>query len=250
VSEQSIEEFIDGDLEGELLEEFVAEMLVNTDLKAEVSLRKNINKAVAEQEIMSLRGKLQQVKEDAGTKEIKSIILNTDSNSMKWWRVGVAVAVLLFAITGIVNTEFGSMDKTFNKYYTSAEWSPERAVTSDLNFLQQANNFRATGEYEKAIDLYNQAINEVNETYPYRFWKATLLQDIGKYREAISEYTQVINQGDNTFIEEAEWYKSYCYLKLEEWDEAKEQLLAIIEKKGYFENDAKAILRRLRYSFK
>jgi tetratricopeptide (TPR) repeat protein len=106
------------------------------------------------------------------------------------------------------------------------------------------------GNYEKALKTYDQAIQEVNENYPYRFWKATLLQDLEKFEKAIPEYAKVIEHGNNTFIEEAEWYKSYCYIKLEDWENAKEQLLAIIERKGFYENDARAILRRIKYSLK
>ena len=52
------------------------------------------------------------------------------------------------------------------------------------------------------------------------------------------------------FIEEAEWYKALCYLKMNERTEAKKELLAVIDRKGHYEKDAKAILRKLKYSFK
>ncbi len=239
VSEQTIEDFIDGVLEGELLEEFNAEFTENTDLRAELSLRKNVNDSIQEKDIFSLRAELDKAKSAADNKEIKSLIPETAIHTMRWWKAGVAVAIIVFALTGIINREVGTLDQTYDKYYVSAEWAPERAVTSDLNYLQQADLFRSKGEYEKAVEIYNEAIKVVPEKYPYRFWKATLLQDLEKYNEAIPEYSKVIKQGDNTFIEEAEWYKSLCYLKLGKRNEAKEQLLAIVERKGYYETKCK-----------
>ena len=59
----------------------------------------------------------------------------------------------------------------------------------------------------------------------------------------------MILHGDNLFIEEAEWYKSLCYIKMNDTGKAKEQLLRIVERKGYYANDAKAVLRKMRYTF-
>jgi len=118
-----------------------------------------------------------------------------------------------------------------------------------VDFLQQANLYFTNGEYKKAITLYDQAIKESNEKFVYHFYKAASLQNLEKYEEAIPEYNRVITQSDNIFIEEAEWYKSLCYIKLGSKQKAKDQLLAIIERKGYYEKNAKTVLRRLRYSF-
>src|SRR5690606_27135166 len=53
VSEKSIEDFIDGVLEGEALEEFKSELNDNTDLIVEVKLRNQINESIAEFDIFN-----------------------------------------------------------------------------------------------------------------------------------------------------------------------------------------------------
>jgi tetratricopeptide (TPR) repeat protein len=75
------------------------------------------------------------------------------------------------------------------------------------------------------------------------------LQNLERFEEAIPQYSKVIEHGDNMFVEEAEWYKALCYLKLERKDLAKEQLVAIINRNGYYANNAKAILKRTRFLF-
>ncbi len=249
VSEEEIEEFISGSLEGEELELFQAELNENTDLKAEIALRRNIDMAVGEKDIFNLRDKLLNVQHEVKSKEIKSLIPDTKIHQMNWWRAGVAVAVLLFAFLGVFKNEIGNINQTYNKYYEQPEWAPQRSVTADLGFLQQANGYFINGEYEKALVLYNEAIKENDEKFVFQFYKAASLQHLEKYEEAIPEYSRVIEHGDNMFVEEAEWYKALCYLKLERKELAKEQLNAIINRNGYYANNAKAILKRTRFLF-
>ena len=249
VTEHQIEEFISGSLEGEELELFQAELNENTDLKAEVSLRRNVDAAIGEKEIFALRDKLKHVQQEVKNKEIKSLIPDTKIQHMNWWRAGVAVVVVLFAISGLFKNEFGTIDQTYNKYYQQPEWAPQRSVTADLGFLQQANNYFIDGEYEKALLLYDKAIEEKEEKFVFQFYKAASLQNLERFEAAIPEYSKVIKHGDNMFVEEAEWYRALCYLKLEQKDAAQKHLLAIINRKGYYAEDAKAILRKTRFLF-
>jgi hypothetical protein len=249
VSEKDIEAYIDEELEGEMLEDFSAEFRENSDLKAEIALRLSVDKSIWENDIMALREKLKRIRHDIESKEIKSIVPDTKTYKMQWWKAGVAIAILLFAFAGLLKNEFGSAGQLYDNYYQSPEWSPQRSVSADVDFLQQANLYFTNGEYKKAITLYDQAIKESNEKFVYHFYKAASLQNLEKYEEAIPEYNRVITQSDNIFIEEAEWYKSLCYIKLGSKQKAKDQLLAIIERKGYYEKNAKTVLRRLRYSF-
>jgi len=250
VSPKAIEDFIDGELEGKALDEFRSEYKENTDLKSEVSLRADVNKAIGEKDIISLSERLHEMKKDINKKDMKSIIPDENKNKFHWWRAGVAVAVILFVVSGLFRNDFVSIDKTYDYYYQSPEWSPQRSASSDLSYLHEANTYFLNGEYLKAIDLYDKAIKEYNENSVYHFYKAAGLQNLEKFREAIPEYTKVINNADNIFVEEAEWNKSLCYLKLNRKDLTRDQLKAIIKRNGYYARDAKAVLRRLKYTFK
>ena len=250
VSAKDIEDFIDGELEGKALNEFRSEYKENTDLKTEVSLRTDVNKAIGEKDIISLSERLHEMKKDINKKDMKSIIPDENKNKFHWWRAGVAVAVILFVVSGLFRNDFVSLDKTYDYYYQSPEWSPQRSASSDLSYLHEANTYFLDGEYMMAIKLYDKAIKEYNENSVYHFYKAASLQNLEKFREAIPEYTRVIDNADNIFVEEAEWNKSLCYLKLDRKDLARDQLKAIIKRNGYYTRDAKAVLRRLKYTFK
>ena len=116
--------------------------------------------------------------------------------------------------------------------------------------MQHANMLYLSAKYDEVIKILDQSSNEGNVNTVFNFYKAASLQSLNKYSDAITAYSKVIDQGDNLFIEEAQWYRSLCYLKLKNYEKSRIELYAVIERKGHFENDAKAIIRRLNYSFK
>lgn len=250
VSEKSIEDFIDGVLEGELLEEFEMELKDNNDLLAEVELRKQVNDSILEKDIFELREKLKSAKESSEEKKVKMIIPETKNSQIKFWRRSVAVLLVLIGLGGVLTNSLISVSRTYDKYFEAPAWSPERSVNSDLTLFQIANRAYLNADYEKAIQTLNKIPISGNENPVVDFYKAASLQKMNKYTEAIEAYTRVIENGDNLFIEEAEWYRSLCYLKSGNQKKAEVELLAVIEKKNHYENQAKAIVRRLKYSFK
>lgn len=255
VSKQSIEDFIDGVLEDELLDEFNVELDENTDLMAEVSLRKKVNESIGEKDIFSLRDELKSARKNAESKEIISIVPETNFSIHRMWKTSAAILIFLIGMAGVLNNGISSLDKVYDKYYEVPNWSPERSVTSGLSYslqyYQEGNLHYVNGEYEKAIKVYDKALLNIdNEKYVFNFFKGASLQNLDRYQEAIPEFNQVISNGDNMFIEEAEWFKSLCHLKLGNNNMARRELLAIIERNGSYEKNAKAVLRRLKYSIK
>lgn len=103
-------------------------------------------------------------------------------------------------------------------------------------------------DYTQAEQILEQAQKNSAENPVFQFYRAASLQNLNKFEDAISEYTRVINHGDNIFIEEAEWFRSLCYLKSGNEKLAKQQLLAVVNRKSHYKNDAKAILKRYRFS--
>jgi len=250
VSEKSIEDFIDGVLEGELLEEFEMEFKDNTDLIAEVELRKQVNKAILEKDILDLRNQLNIAREASDVKKVKMLIPDTKKGQIKFWRRNVAVIIVLIGLTGVLTNGFKSVSRTYDSYFEAPVWSPERSVNSDFTLLQEANRAYLNADYAKVVQTLNRIPGSNVENPVFDFYKAASLQKMKNYKEAIDAYTKVINNGDNLFVEEAEWYRSLCYLKAGDKNKAKVELLAVIERKSHYENQAKAVIRRLKYSFK
>lgn len=249
VSEETIEDFIDGELSVDLFAKFNAEYTDNLDLQAEVELRRQVNEAISENEIIDLRAKLKEARNEAESQKVKMLIPHSKSDYFRFLRTSVAIIVVLLGIGGVLHNGFLSLDGTYNHFYNSPSWSPERSVTNEITLLQEANFHFVNSEYGQVIQLLDRLEN-ADEKPVFSFYKGASYQNLGKFDEAITEYTKVINEGDNLFVEEAEWYRTLCYLKIADKNKAKNELLAVIERKGHFEKDAKAVLRRLKYTIK
>ncbi|NQU53624.1 MAG: hypothetical protein HQ522_13905 [Bacteroidetes bacterium] len=248
VSEESIEDFIDGELEGAFLAEFVKELSENSDLIAEVELRRQINDVIGEKDIMELRAGLNAAKEFAEESKVRRLIPETDNQLFKFLRTSVAIMVVLFGIASLLNSGYISSDSAYDNSYESPQWASERSVSADFTYLQRTQAAFINQDWAEVTKLNKNAPEAISTNPVFQFYSGASLQNLEKYSDAITEYSQVINHGDNLFIEEAEWYRSLCYIKIGNKDLAKQELLAVVNRKGYFAQDAKAILRRLKFS--
>lgn len=251
VSEKTIEDFIDGILEEDLLEEFHTELKENTDLMAEVALREQINSALVEKDILALRSSLKDARQRSEKNETKSIIMpRIDLKSTRFWRNSVAMIVVLVGLAGVLNLGLQSVDRTYDRYFETPAWASERSVSTTIDAIQNAKLRFQQEDFAATISLLNQINAPKNEAFLVDFYKGMSYQNLGQYENAVLAYNKVIEQGNNLFIEEAEWYKSLCYLKQNKKQDAKRELLAVIDRKGHYEKDAKAIIRKLKYSLK
>lgn len=243
VTGKQIEGFIEGTLSDDELKVFRAEWDTNPGLRAEVILRRKVNEALAEKNVISLRDHLQQVKKKLNISESKSLVPEKTIPLSYWWKAGVAVVLVLFAFTGIIRSTH-----SIDSFYQSPQWSPQRSVVAHTGYLQEANNLFMQEKYEEALSVYDKALSEVHaDKYVFQFYKAASLQHLEKYEDAIIEYGKVITQGNNLFVEEAEWYRALCILKLGKKELARKELLAIAEKKGFYAQKARAIIRKTRF---
>ncbi len=247
VSANNIEDFINGELDDALLEEFNTEFEENSDLAAEVELRRQVNEMVGETDIRELRAELIRAKELAANNKVRNLIPAANNKVYKFLRKSVAVILFVVGVGAIYNSGYLSTDKTYDKYYESPTWSAERSVSTGLTIIQEAQNAFNEGNYKRVVRMNESAPPAMGNNPAFRFYVAASLQNIENYKQAITEYTKVMKHGDNLFIEEAEWYRSLCYMKLGNKQEARRELLAVVNRNGYYMPDAKAILRRLKF---
>ena len=247
VSEKSIEDFIDGELEDALIEEFNAELEENSDLMAEVELRRQINEIIGESDIQKLRAELKDAKESAETNKVRNLVPQVDNKLFTFLKTSVAIIIILIGVGGIINSGYLSTENTYDKFFESPTWSAERSVSAELTFLQEAQGAFLAGNYAGVVKLKETAPEAANNPV-LQFYSGASLQKMNKYKDAIADFTQVINHGDNMFIEEAQWYRSLCYMKLGDKLQAKQELLAVVNRNGHYKQDAKAVLRRLKFT--
>jgi len=248
VSEQDIEDFIEGKLEGEVLSDLETELFENQDLAAEIELRRQINEFIGESDIMELREELNAAKEFSEVSTVRKLIPSASKRIYQYIRTGAAVIVIVLGIASLLNSGYVSHDKTHDNFFSSPQWAPERSVNVD--HLQQVKLAFMKGDHNMVLALKEDLPKGLQNDFVLNFYSAVSMHNLEKYSDAIANYSKVIDNGDNMYIEEAEWYRSLCYVKLNDKVKAKQELLAIVNKNGDYKHDAKAVLRRIKFSMK
>ena len=251
VSDENLNAFFDGMLEGVELDEFNEELSYNTDLMAEVNFQNELSEAILENDVMNLREKMGVARQQLDKTELRTLVPQGKSKLLKPVRYVAAVAVVIFIVSGVLNYVFSPASDLYTDYHVAYKGSVERAVTDDADkALNESNYYFLNGETDKALSVLLNAEKTANEKFVYNYKIASIYQEQQEFWKAINNYDKVITHGDNLYVEEAEWKKGLCLVKLGEKQMAKTQLQAVLNRNGFYKKDAKTILTKLKYSVK
>jgi len=224
---------------------FLKELEGNEELRNEVALRKKTDDILKKQNVMALRTKLAEIERQRSLVKTPSRSLSK-SPYMKYAAVLVGFIVigsLLFLPARHING-----DELVNKYYKAYEPpTVQRSArsTTDADF-SLAIEYYKTHDYNNAAKLFNKVL----ETKPNDM-QTVLLNGVSnyeekKYPEAKQSFGKVLDNKNNLYVDQARWYLALCYVKTNETARAKELFRAISKETGYYQNDAKRIMKELK----
>jgi tetratricopeptide (TPR) repeat protein len=246
---REIEDYVDALLPGEELDGFSTEMEENDDLKSAVILEKELRTAIREKGVMELRDNLRKVSVDVYTREEKSFLPLHKANR-KFKKAGTVAAVLVLA-TGLsfyFQYQGETREEFLGKYlkppqsvssFRSAESSANQELETAFRFYNQV-------DYHSALQHFGNVLELEPSHQAAHFYSGASYQGLTRYNQAIHEYNMVLNHNDNIFVDQAEWYRALCYVRLGEMESAYTSLEAIETKNGYFARDARRLLKKLR----
>lgn len=246
-TDRQIEEYIEGTLNGEDLVKFEKELTENSDLRKEIILRKQINESLKEKDILALREKLRSIHEDSKIRDMKSMVPDTKTRMLRLLRNSVAVLVILVGVISVIRYMGNTTENIYTKNYKLPEAGIERSTEKNLLLMNEGHLLYSQGKYEDAIPKYLQVVSKNSDDYVAHFYLGASYQNTNDFNNAISRYNKVIAHGDNEYIEEAEWFRALCYLKLGEKKNARKELLAIQNRNGDYSKEARVVLRKMKY---
>jgi len=245
---QEIEGYIYDELSEEEMASFEAELTANKGLAEEIELVRNVDRAIAENDVMSLRNNLQDIAGSiAAEKQTQQSVFNRFIARKVIISSVAASLILLLGITGLL-TRQASEDKLYQKFYaayqtTGINRSAGLAANPDMSAaLQKFDN----KEYANAAELFQKVINQNPHDPAASFYAGAALQEIGKYPNAINRYMAVIENKDNMFFEQAQWYIGLCYLQTNDTKKAYKHFKKIAENQGFYQEKAQAIIRKMK----
>ncbi len=219
---------------------FKEELKSNSLLMDELKFQKNLEQAIIDDELDEFKKRLDQFH--------KSAVNKHKSNRLGFSKLYLVAAslVLLMSLLGIFFYQNGNskIQHIFNDFYeryesvrTTRGFSTTSAdVASYVNGLQEYE----LANYEKAKTLFLIVIESEPENIAAKLFIGISYMELDCVDEAIKSFNTIIESKDTYYSQQAEWYKALCYLKLNDEHETIEQLDGIIERKGYYaENAAK-----------
>lgn len=243
-----IEDYLNGDLnpfEKSKVENAIGE---NDEWKEEYQLRKEVNQAIAENELMQFRDQIDAIMVKNDSPAYKSPIRKLKRSVNK--KVVVAASfIFLLGIGGMslyLNNQAGNNQQIFEKYYQPYEVTINiRSADTELNsILTRAMQQYKQHNYHEALTLFKTVLNKKDDMAA-SLYSGISYMEVEKYKKANQSFKTVIDNEKNLFVEQAKWYMSMCYIKMKENEKASALLKELEEESSFYRRDARKILKKL-----
>jgi len=240
-----IERYLDGEMTNEELKWFEKEIEGNISLKNEILLRQKVNKALSETKIINYRKLLEEAYIDY---TLSNKNRGEKTSIFKYYIVTFSILILVFIAINFFLIKI-SPDKIYKKFY---ETFPPTFTLRSINnvessILKNAINEYSKNNFEKSAILFEQLLKTNKQSPALNFYAAISNMEIKKFEKAEKYFIEVINNKNTSiFKEESMWYLSLCYIAQNNINKAKPLLKEIIKNNGYYAEQAKKIVRRLK----
>lgn len=236
-----IEKYLDGDLDQETKKKVERLISEDKEFEKEYLFRLELNQAIQEKDVMTLRENLSQIYKAMHTVNSGNVIKLFSKN---WHLVAASISILIVVGSFLLtNLNHPSADDLFDTYYNS-ESAISATRSGNSNFqenLKVALQKYDQNEFDAAITL----LEDINDNLVADFYLGMAYVEIESYDKASESFTRILDEESNLFEEQAEWYNALCILKLGKKDEAKDIFSEITEGNSLYKKDAVKILKAL-----
>ena len=240
--QDTIDKFLQGELDEKMEKEFKARLEVDKALAEEVNAH---TKAL---DILESLGDLEM---KARIQKIHNQQINQSKSSTKrielkkWFAIAAAISFLLFG-TWWFGLRSPQNIRLFAQNYETYKLNFGSRSSQENDLLIEASIAYKQKDYSAALNLFNQ-IPDTNEYYSnILLAKGICLMELDKNKEALPIFQQLIQSKDALFEEHATWYTALIYLKQNELEQSKSLLAKIADEDGdYYQEKAQEILSAL-----
>ncbi|TSA37151.1 MAG: hypothetical protein D4R64_06085 [Porphyromonadaceae bacterium] len=209
-------------------------------------LSQNVDKAILQEDVMSLRATLSEIGEMAVSTQ-KTIpkrrkVITYASSAI------AAVFILLIAGAIILNQNSGSLnsDRTFSKYFQSYDGiGNKRGPSEEGNRIIELGIQKYNkGEFVNALELFEACISDNNRNETILLYAGSSALITGDPDKALRYFANW--DVSSPIYEQVEWYTAGCYLKKNDIEKARAILKKISEDPEHnYYDEAIAILKKI-----
>ncbi|HOT14537.1 MAG TPA: hypothetical protein PK252_07230 [Bacteroidales bacterium] len=168
----------------------------------------------------------------------------------KYYFVAVAMLILLIGVAGVL--KFSILKTTiegtdiFLQYYSV--YKVDGVMRSDINAnseLSLALEAYSEGNFGKASSLLKSHAYSGIEFNKAQFYFGLASIELADYQVAIEAFNKVLSNGNNPYIAQSHWYLALTWLKLNNYNAAKEHLQWLQQNDRFYGKKAKEIFNKL-----
>jgi len=226
-----IEAYLSQSLPKEEIEMFEKEIANNTDLYKEVEKHKALHDILKDKETMAFKEKLTAIGNKINPKENK-----TPSNLLflSGWKIA-ATLVILLGIGSILWHNMLNQDITQELYASYYKPFPVEDVTRGESNTKHKDIIKkyTNNEYKNVIALLENK-SDLNDEFVLYLGNSYI--NTNQEKKAILTFEKI--EKNSKYYENAKWYLSLTYLKLEETEQTLSLLEEIIQYNGIYRNPA------------
>jgi tetratricopeptide (TPR) repeat protein len=254
-----IDAYIDGELTGSELSDFIKEMERNSELAREVELYKDVNKFLYKKaDELKKREDLNRLHEEfmksRSEKENKPTVPLYPSHGKKkniyYYITAAASIIIVIGIYFLCRSNTYNNEELFATYYMPYEESTATRGgsidTVDSNTLYN----KAIAEYEalqfsNAAKYFEKLVQTDSTNYEAYFLLGVSYIETNNISGAIHSFLKIIRAGTSLFEDNARWYLGLCYLKADEQQNAIEQFRYLETNNAFCRKQSAEILSKI-----
>lgn len=164
------------------------------------------------------------------------------------FQMAVAASVVIaFGLFYVLRPTAMSGDDLFNEFYKpypNIIHGVERSVIPELTLEQKAYYNYEAGNYQEAINLFDEFLQENSNDNYARFYKAVSYMGLGDYTQTIPQLEVLIAE-DIELSNQAQWYLGLALVKTEQYEKATEVLTKLSQSTSSYAPKAQQVLDKL-----
>ena len=180
---------------------------------------------------------------------LKSVEKSIEKSKKTNWLIAASIATIIgLSSYFIFSNQVVSNQELYAKNFTPYENVVVPIVRNNKELTTKALAFAyyELGEYEKAIDLFNQlTITNNTEKATINFYKANANLMLDNYTNAKDLFLQIVKNNKKIWQQESIWYLALIFIKLEDIDNAKLFLQKLQQLNSYKINKVNDLLKSL-----
>lgn len=206
----------------------------NPEQREAFDFEKNLRSGLMADEKQELKAQLQEFEKNLAIPERQSRSLN------KRW-MAIAASLVLFASLGVWLWQQNQSSRLYDDYFQGYEQT-EMVITRNApqSLKRAAFNAYDMEDYEQAIS-YLEQIKAAEQTDYVDFYLGLSHLQLGDADKALPYFETVIAQ-DSKYAAEALWYAALGQLKIKNKQRAANYLSQLLNKGGFKQQEAKALL--------